>query len=187
MPSTKRYKYVALNPGQASRPQVSPVQPSPSAWPQGLPVQCSATPQPWFKQTTCSQSCFATPRPLIWPPSPIPPINTPQASFTADLLQRSPSLIRSCYGCSQALKPGGTIANPPLDLVIISRMQRVFRDPSTLEMIFREGNVYFHVQQSRIRNKQPYFVQQMVSIPHGLLPLFKTEHSHFQRQFGLHV
>ena len=27
-----------------------------------------------------------------------------------------PPLVRPCYGCSQSLKPGGAIANPPYDM-----------------------------------------------------------------------
>ncbi len=175
---------VAFNPVQASRPQV--------AWPQVLPVQSSSTPQPLFNQTPRLHSCFAPPRPQIWPqiptqPSPtqLSPTNTPQPSFTANFLQLCPPLVRSCYGCSQTLKPGGTIANPPHDLVIISQMKRSYRDPSTLEMRSREGNVYFHVHESCIQNN--YYVPKLVSIPHGLLTHLKTEHLHFLRQFGLHV
>ncbi len=142
---------VALNPVQASRPQV--------AWPQVLPVQSSSTPQPLFNQTPRLHSCFTTPRPQIWAPSPTQPspTNTPQPSCTANLLQLCPPLVRSCYGCSQTLKPGGTIGNPPHDLVIISRMKRSYRDPSTLEMRSREGNVYFHVHESCIRKLATLF------------------------------
>ncbi len=39
----------------------------------------------------------------------------------------------------------------------------------------------------RVLNKQPYFISQIVSVPHGLLTHLKTEHLHFLRQFGLHV
>ena len=77
---------VALNPVQASRPQV--------ARPQVLPVQSSST--PLFNQTPRLHSCFATPRPQIWPPSPTQPsptqpspTDTPQPSFTANLLPTS--------------------------------------------------------------------------------------------------
>lgn len=178
---------------QTLPPQVSPVQPfpstRPSTSPQILPVQSSSILQPLFNQTPPLQSCFATPRPQIWPCSPTQPspINTPQQSF--NLLQLCPPLVRSCCGCSQSLKAGGIIVPPPHELVIISEnlVKRSFRDPSTLEMRSREGNVYFHVLESCIRSKQRYFIPRMASVPHGLLPHLKAEHMHFLRQFGLHV
>ena len=98
---------------------------------------------------------------------------------TEQLTSASPSLVLSCYGCSQSLKAVGIVANPPHDLVIVSSMKPSYRDPSTLEMRSQEGNVYFRVQKSCIRRKQSYFVPQMVSIPHGLLALLKTEHLHY--------
>ena len=157
--------------------------------PQVLPVQSASILQPLFNLTPPLQNRFATPQPQTWPaPSPTQPlpINTPQ-HFTVNMLQLCPPLVRSCYGCSQSLKPGGVIAHPPHDLVIISVMNRSFRDPSTLEMRFRKGNVYFYVQESCIRRKQPYFIPQMASVPHGLLLHLKAEHMHFLRQYGLQV
>ena len=179
----------APSPAQTPQSHVSPEQPFQSTRPQVLPVQSASIPQPPFNQTPSLQRRFATPQPQIWPaPSPTQPlpVNTSQ-HFTVNLLQLCPPLVRSCYGCSQSLKPGGVIAHPPHDLVIISVMNRSFRDPSTLEMRFREGNVYFHVQESCIRRKQPYFIPQMASVPHGLLPHLKAEHMHFLRQYGLQV
>ena len=49
-----------------------------------------------------------------------------QSSFRIILLQLCSPLVRLCYGCSQALKPGGIIASPPHDLVIMTRMNRQF-------------------------------------------------------------
>ena len=41
--------------------------------------------------------------------------------FSVNLLKFCPPLVRSCYGCTQLLKPGGVIGIPPYDLVIMSR------------------------------------------------------------------
>ena len=85
------------------------------------------------------------------------PHNPAAGTFMVSLLQFCPSSVRSwhsCFGCYQALKPGGTTALPPHDLVITSRMQRQFRLP-TGELIHKEGNVYFHVNINCVRRKQP--------------------------------
>ena len=118
---------------------------------------------------------------------PTQPMYSSQSNLTANLLGLCPSLVGFCYGCSQSLKLWGIVANSPHDLVIVSRMKRSYRDPSPLEMRSREANFYFHVQESCIRRKQPYFISQMVAIPHGLLALLKTEHLHDLREFGLHI
>ena len=36
--------------------------------------------------------------------------------------------MRVCFGCSQELKPGSKIASPPHDLVIMTRMNRQYRE-----------------------------------------------------------
>ena len=93
-----------------------------------------------------------------------PAVNTPVSSnpqsaiFTISLLQCCPPLVRSCFGCFQTLKPAGTIAAPPYDLVLISRMPRTFNSRYTGEIMTREGNVYFHLNANCIRQKQPYYV-----------------------------
>ena len=93
-----------------------------------------------------------------------PAVNTPVSSnpqsaiFTISLLQCCPPLVRSCFGCFQTLKPAGTIAAPPYDLLLISRMPRTFNSRYTGEIMTREGNVYFHLNANCIRQKQPYYV-----------------------------
>ena len=66
-------------------------------------------------------------------------------SFEVNLLRFCPPMVRTCYGCSHALKPGGVIANPPYDITITSRMNRCFRTTPGGELNYKEGNVYFHV------------------------------------------
>ena len=43
------------------------------------------------------------------------------------------------------LKPGHSIPNPPNDMTVVSRMQRIFILPASGERVSREGNVYFHL------------------------------------------
>lgn len=115
--------------------------------------------------------------------SPNPKVGT----FVVNLLHFCPHLVRSCYGCSQSLKPGGAIANPPYDMTIISRMNRGFRAPPDGEIMFKEGNVYFHVQLSCIRIRQPYFNPQQAEVPNWLMPYLTSEHMQYLREFGLHI
>ena len=103
------------------------------------------------------------------------PQNSEAGIFTVSLLQFCPSSVRSCFGCSQALKPGGTIALPPHDLVITSRMQRQFRSP-TGELMHKEGNVYFHVNINCVRRKQPYYDPRRTICPEWLIQHLTVEH-----------
>ena len=50
------------------------------------------------------------------------------------LLQFCPSSVRSCFGCSQTLKLGGTIALPPYDMVI------TFENATTIPLANRRAN-----------------------------------------------
>ena len=96
--------------------------------------------------------------------------------FMVYLLQFCPPMVRTCYGCLQPLKHGGFIARPPYDLVIVSRMNRGFRPSPNDEMMFKEGNVYFHVHQNCIKMKQPYFKAEISLVPGCLLQHLKQEH-----------
>ena len=46
--------------------------------------------------------------------------------------------------CSQTLKPGGQIGEPPYDLVIVSNAKRSYYDRAG-QLQERPGNVYYHV------------------------------------------
>ena len=104
--------------------------------------------------------------------------------FSVNLLQFFPPLVRSCHGCTQPLKPGGVIAIPPYDLVIISRMNREFRDPVTGVLRSKEGNVYFHLHLDCLRRKQPYFNPDMAVVPRELFQHLRPEHFCLLQQFG---
>ena len=78
-----------------------------------------------------------------------------QSSFRIILLQLCSPSVRQCYGSSQALKPGGIIASPPHDLVIMTRMNRQYGENTTGEMRVKEGNVYFHLNVHCVRREQP--------------------------------
>ena len=115
-----------------------------------------------------------------------PPAQQPTTThgFSVNLLQFCPRLVRSCYGCTQPLKPGGFIAMPPYDLVITSRMNREFCDPVTGVLRSKEGNVYFHLHLDCLRRKQPYFHPQMVVVPRELFQYLRPEHLCILQQFG---
>ena len=110
------------------------------------------------------------------------PQNPEAGIFMVSLLQFCPSSVRSCFGCSQALKPGGTIALPPHDLVITSRMQRQFRSP-TGELMHKEGNVYFHVNINCVRRKQPYYDPRRTICPEWLIQHLTVEHQNLLQSF----
>ena len=97
-----------------------------------------------------------------------------------------PYQVRSCFGCSQALKFEGKIAQPPYDMVIITQMHTHFRAPNG-ELMSRKGNVYFHVQLNCVKIKQPYFVPEMTKISPMLMPHLTPIHFQFLRAFGMHL
>ena len=155
------------------------------------PWSVSATPQPSQRVTTeppvhTPLSVSATPQPPQQVPLPIP-VNPTTGTFVLNLLQCCPPLVRTCFGCSQSLKPGGIIASPPYDLTIITRMNRGYRSNSGGELMFKETNVYFHVHLSCIKMKQPYFSPECIIVPNWLFYYLKPEHVQFLREFGVQV
>ena len=108
-----------------------------------------------------------------------------QSSFRIILLQLCSPLVRLCYGCSQALKPGGIIASPPHDLVIMTRMNRQYRENTTGEMRVKEGNVYFHLNVHCVRRKQPYFSPQTTTLSEETVPYLTQMHLLYLKKFGL--
>ena len=73
--------------------------------------------------------CPAQPSRTNLSPASVPTVNTsisfnPQSAiFTISLLQCCPSGVRLCFSCFQNLKPGGRIAAPPYNLVVILECQ----------------------------------------------------------------
>ena len=131
------------------------------------------------------------------PVTPVPPPSTHQqsaaylgdseaANFSIGLLRLCPHLVQSCFGCCQTLKPGGNIAEPPYDLVIISQMNRCFRTPNG-EFMSRKGNVYFHVNLNCVKMKQPYFLPQMTRLPPMLISHLTPTHFQFLRALGMQL
>ena len=107
--------------------------------------------------------------------------------FRITFLQLCSPVVRLCYGCSQTLKPGGMIATPPNDVVIMTRMNRRYRDNTTGEIRSKEGNVYFHLNIHCIRRKQPYFSPQIATLSDETVPYLTQVHLHFLRALGLNL
>ena len=98
-----------------------------------------------------------------------PTLQNPAAgTFMVSLLQCCPSMVQTCFGCSQTLKPGGQIALPPYGMVIISKMQKPFPSP-TGELMHKEGNVYFHVNINCVTRKQLCYDPRMTICPQWLV------------------
>ena len=108
-----------------------------------------------------------------------------QSSFRIILLQLCSQLVRVCFGCSQELKPGGKIASPPHDLVIMTRMNRQYRENSTGEMRFKMGNVYFPLNVHCVKCKQPYFCPQIATLSEETVPYLTQVHLQYLREFGI--
>ena len=105
-------------------------------------------------------------------------------SYLLYLLQYCPPQVKTCYGCSQQLKPGGFIRNSPYDLVIVSNTLRGYYDnEGTLKQ--RPGNVYYHVNTGCIRSKQSHFAATLVHVPYRIKLRLKNEHEIFLREFGI--
>ena len=122
--------------------------------------------------------------PRSQPPVTVNPASSHSERFTISLLQFCHKSVRVCFGCSQSLKPGGNIPNPPHDLTITSKMQRSFTDPATGEVKSRLGNDYFHLSLDCIRRKQPYFMAQIATIPSNVAQHLKGEHLSLLRSLG---
>ena len=112
------------------------------------------------------------------------PNSPPSSQVCVTLLQLCHPLIRQCYGCSQVLRLGGTIASPPYDMVVMAKMNREYPDRNTGEVKRKEGNAYFHVKICCIR-RQPYFSPQIVSVSEEAMPHLMPVHFQYLREFGV--
>ena len=136
-----------------------------------------------FGGPSTATSSQTLPPPDVYPRPPTPKVG----EFVLYLLQFCPPMVRSCYGCSQALKPSGLIMHPPYDLVIVSRMKRGFRPNQGNEIMYKEGNVYFHLNRNCVGMKQPYFNPQMTFLPNWLVQHLRPEHFQILQEFGLNI
>ena len=90
-----------------------------------------------------------------------------------------PPLVSTCFGCSGPLKPGGQIAPPPGDIVIVSNMLRSYFHNN--KEYHKPSNVYFHCQAACVRAKQPYFHGGHLQFPPEATSFFTPEHHSFLR------
>lgn len=105
----------------------------------------------------------------IWqskPPFPSPSVGV----FNIYLLQFCPSQVAKCFGCQQALKPGGHIPQIPSNIVIVTKMRREYTSPSNGEKVSKVSNVYFHCCVDCVKRKQPHFVPAQSIIPESIIP-----------------
>ena len=90
-----------------------------------LSTRPTITPHPPAATVTHLHGPHYEPTPSL--PSPYRKTPLPSyGSFVVYPLALCPPQVSTCYGCSAPLKPGGQIAPPPGDLVIVSNMMRSF-------------------------------------------------------------
>ena len=159
------------------------------------PNLVSLTPQITTSQAAMNLPQLSQPR-IMLPTPTLPPVLPSMMArsmvpagdqFFLGLLQFCSPLVRNCFGCSQSLKPGGNISQPPFNLVVVTQMNRFFTSPQNGEIMSRKGNVYFHPQLSCIRMKQPCFVPDMVQLPPALAPHLLPVHITYLQQFGMRL
>lgn len=75
---------------------------------------------------------------------------------------------------NQGLKPEGRVAQPPFNLVIVTKMNRTYY--SNGEKNCKLSNVYFQCRLKCVRQKQPYFLPPMCKIPPNLTPFLLPCH-----------
>ena len=86
-----------------------------------------------------------------------------QGQFIVYLLKYCPQQTSICFGCSNALKQNGAVLQSPGDLVIVSKMARVWAHEGV--RYSKPGNVYFHCNRACVQLKQPYFDGSQCIIP----------------------
>ena len=171
----------------STAPVVLAVSNTPSYFPTSSTAPASARSSENSSLTVNADAVLQTSFPMP-PPRSFTPyhgyINPPFGAYFLNLLQCCPPQVRLCYGCGQALKPGGQIGQPPHDIVIVSNTTRTYRD-STGNMKERVGNVYYHVKNSCIKRHQPYFIPALVQVPLTVKLQLTPIHTAFLREFGV--
>ena len=124
---------------------------------------------------------------MVYPIYNAMPFSRPLEGIYVQLLQLCSPLVRTCFGCSQSLKPHGAIAIEPydLDLVLVTKMNREWPDKITGERRQSFQNVYFHINLCCIKMKQPYFSPRMVTTPDSVRAHLTPVHKHFLTEFGI--
>ena len=113
------------------------------------------------------------PSPLVGPRRAVYP-SPAYGAFMIYPLALCPPLVSTCHGCLGPLKPGGQIAPPPGDIVIVSNMLRSYFHNH--KEYHKPSNVYFHCQVACIRAKQPFFQGSHLQIPLEAINCFTPEH-----------
>ena len=180
-------------------PQQSPGLMSMTSEPQ--PVSQSFTQAPIPLPVPANERMMSSTQPLSHPtscqPSELP--STPSVvpsraaypspaygAFILYPLNLCPPLVSTCFGCSRPLKPGGQIAPPPGNIVIVSNMLRSYFHNH--KEYHKPSNVYFHCQVACIRAKQPFFQGSHLQIPLEAINYFTPEHHRFLREgLGLYL
>jgi hypothetical protein len=81
--------------------------------------------------------------------------------------------VSRCYGCGEALKPGGRIPHPPDDLVVTTRLNRqYYNQDGQLQTSPRISSVYFHLNPQCVRAACPLFAVTSCQIPNDLIGFF---------------
>jgi hypothetical protein len=122
---------------------------------------------------------------MVYPIYSAMPFSRPLEGIYVQLLQLCSPLVRTCFGCSQSLKPHGAIAIEPYDLVLVTKMNREWPDKITGERRQSFQNVYFHINLRCIKMKQPYFSPRMVTTPDSVRAHLTPVHKHFLTEFGI--
>ena len=106
--------------------------------------------------------------------------------FMFDRLTFLDKKVSRCYGCGEALKPGGLIPHPPDDLVVTTRLHRKYYREGKLQTSPRISSVYFHLKQDCVRASCPSFSLASCQFPQDLVSFLSVQHKNaLLQRFGV--
>ena len=105
-----------------------------------------------------------------------------QSSFRIILLQLCSPLLRLCYWLLASIQTWRYKLSVPFTTwsLIMTTINRQYRQNTTGEIRVKEGNGYFHLNVHSVRRKQPYFSPQTTTLPY-----LTKAHLQYLREFGL--
>lgn len=114
------------------------------------------------------------------PEDSIPALPNPSTgSYVVALLDFCNPNVSKCFGCQCNFRHNNQIPDCPRNLVIVSKMKRPYRGQDGTMKEGPPSNVYFHLSEKCIREKDSYFISSLVFCPEDLKMHLRPEHREY--------
>ena len=90
--------------------------------------------------------------------------------------------VSVCYGCKEALKPGGQSPGAPDELVVVTRIRRKYFKDGILQQSPDLTNVYHPLNPNCVHEQHSFFIPGLIAVPDDLKAHLSNAHRQDIRQ-----